>query len=150
MPLSDCVGIEKLNEEALSHFRKLMRWRYRFHVLDSEVLLFAIKNYRTSISVVGKPLEEIARYVQGCMQDRSLHGGNSETDPPRSIAFELYTKWMRVAAGLAVAVMQDLDFADEEVSEIVSWIVDYLAPNVPLTALLNNRFQWPRVRAEFF
>ena len=121
-------------EEALSHFRKLMRWRYRFHVLDSEVLLFAIKNYRTSISVVGKPLEEIARYVQVCMQDRSLHGGNSETDPPRSIAFELYTKWMRVAAGLSVAVMQDLDFADEEVSEIVSWIVDYLVPNVPLTA----------------
>ncbi|GAA5508413.1 TIR domain-containing protein [Novipirellula caenicola] len=121
-------------DEALSHFRKLMRWRYRFHILDSDVLLFAIKNYRRSSSVVGKPLEEIARYVQGCMHDRSLHGGNSETVPPRSIAFELYTKWMRVTADLAVSVMQDEDFAEEEVSEIVNWLIAHLAPNVPLTA----------------
>ncbi|HBJ35986.1 MAG TPA: hypothetical protein DDZ51_14810 [Planctomycetaceae bacterium] len=129
------MRVEKViaNEDALAHQRKLMRWRYRFHLPSEELLLYAIKSFRTSKSIVGKPLEEVAKYFQSCMRDFGLHGTLSDTDPPRSFGFELYASWMRLAADLAVSVTHDDGLSESERTEIICWIIDYLAPNIPLT-----------------
>lgn len=130
---------ELSSEDALNHIRELLRWRYRFHILDADLMLYSVKQYRSSKRLVGKPLEEIAAYVQQCMLNIGLHGGNSKTEPPRSIAFELYTNWMRVAADLAILVSQDDEFTDADVTKITRWIIKYLVPNVPLNAPVEQQ-----------
>lgn len=126
-------------DTALDCFRKLMRWRYRFYVLSPKLLLFALKNFRSSGKLVGKPLEEISDYVQACMRDVGLFGGNCEVDPPRSIAFELYTKWTYVAAELILEARDDDSISDTQLTDISRWVVQKLVPNVPLAAPVEQQ-----------
>jgi tetratricopeptide (TPR) repeat protein len=133
LPVLEASGMMDRGQ-LLQHQRRLMEWRYRYVLVDEKTLLNAAKSYRSKESVVGAPLRQIAEYVQDCMVDVGLFGGEEPVEPPRSMALELYRYWTRTCACFVNALWTGSAFSDQEAENITRWAIDSLLPTIPITA----------------
>ena len=118
-------------EERLQHSLRLIDWRYRFLKVDDQLLMQAANLALESGCMPGIHLKKIARYVQDCMLDVGLFGGNENVTPPRSMALELYAYWTKIVARFVNQLWTDDSVTDQTAESITRWAIDNLLPTVP-------------------
>jgi nucleoside phosphorylase/predicted Zn-dependent protease len=112
-----------------SAFSQLIQWRYRFIILQPEVLKVIAEQYRGNPP--GQPLHEIAEYVHDCMRDPGLFSGPERTDHIESMAKRLYLSWVSTVAKFLVLVWNDETFTDDAAKRLTEWSLKELLPSTP-------------------
>ncbi len=120
-------------DDRLEYTLQLVNWRYRFLKIDHQLLLHAAKLTLESGKTPGVHLKRIARYVQDCMLDIGLFGGEENVTPRVSIAVELYAYWTRTVARFINQLWTDDAFTDEIAESFTRWAIDSLLPSFPVS-----------------
>ncbi len=120
-------------DDRLQYALRLIDWRFRFLKIDAQVLKHAAKLTLEAGNTPGIHLTKIARYVQDCMLDVGLFGGDENVTPRRSMALELYAYWTRTVARFVNQLWTDDIFTDEISELLTRWAIDNLLPTVPVS-----------------
>jgi hypothetical protein len=122
-------------DERLQHSLQLINWRYRFLRIDHQLLLHAAKLTVESGQMPGFQLKRIAKYIQDCMLDAGLFGGDENVTPRVSMALELFSYWTRTVARFINELWNDDSFNDELAESLTRWAIDSLLPTTPVCVL---------------
>ncbi len=115
--------------EVGAKFMELVRWRYRFLVPCSEILLALAR--RHGKHPPGQPLREMAAYFQDCMRDAGLPTGEVSDTPGSSPAHTFFYRLTSLIGEFAVDVWADGGFEDEAARTLTQWIAHSLLPGAP-------------------
>ena len=117
------------NEQMANAFVKLIRWRYRFILPPTSVLLTLAKRYS---QIPGQELLDVALYIHDCMRDLGLPSGFEPVEPPATIANSFYREWCLTVADFIVSMWDDNDtFDDDYVMKFTEWSISELLPSPP-------------------
>jgi len=128
---TDCFVMRLLDEDCISRvhvaeaYMKLIKWRYRFLLIPSEVLQTLARDFAFH------DLRRVAKYVHDCMRDPGLFGGPEPTEPPIPIAFRYFQDWLTVIAEFVTGVWLDDDFTQDRALELTNWAMTELVPTLP-------------------
>ena len=122
-------------DDRLEYTLHLINWRYRFLKIDHQLLLHAAKLTVDSGKTPSVYLKKIARYVQDCMLDVGLFGGDENVTPRVSIALELYAYWTRTVSRFVNQLWTDDAFNDEIAESLTRWAIDSMLPTFPIAVL---------------
>jgi tetratricopeptide (TPR) repeat protein len=117
------------SEDACNGFLQLMRWRYRFLLIEASYL--KILAFRSRDNLPGPELREVAAYVQDSMRDPGLFCGPEKVEPPMSMAFRYFMAWKDVCVEFVALLWEDPTFSPEQLNTITCWCMDSLLPAVP-------------------
>ena len=117
------------SEEVYSDVIQLMRWRYRFLLLESHHLKIAA--LRSCDNLPGPELREIAAYVQESMRDPGLFCGPEKADPPTPVAVKYFMAWNEVCGKFLAAIWNDPEFNRDQLEIVTRWCIESLLPAVP-------------------
>lgn len=118
-------------DSASDHLLQLMKWRYRFIVLEATELKGICDRY--ALHPPGNELRFVARYVQDCMRDVGLLPAFRDTDPPRTYANHTFGQWIASALGFVMLVWADTaNYDDTKAAEVTRWAITELLPAIPV------------------
>jgi len=112
-------------------YLKLLEWRYRFVVPPDSVLKTFADSYPDYPP--GQDLRQASLYVHDCMRDRGLFGGLEPTEPPSSMAVQLFLRWVWVITQFLTKVWEDVDYSEEKAEKMTRWAVREFLPSPPLS-----------------
>jgi hypothetical protein len=143
LALMDAVKLDSARTAAI--FRQLIAWRYRFIVPPATVLKVFADQYRTAPP--GLALQEMAEYVQDCMRDTGLFGGQEKTELGDSMAMRSYLTWTSSVAEFLIMVWADEAFTADNATSLTSWCVRELMPAIPRVVVGPQRLKAGQVSA---
>jgi hypothetical protein len=117
---------------AADAYAKLMRWRFRFLVVPTAVMVALAK--RSLGSPPGQPLRRLARYVQDCMRDPGLFGGPEPTVPPVTMAGKMFLAWTNAVSEFVVSVWEDSNVPEAAARAVSEWALSECLPAPPLSS----------------
>ena len=124
-------------EEYASSFLELCKWRYRFLIPDSRLLLYFAKEFRNAPP--GNALLTLADYGRKCMEDQGLFMGLEATEPPTPLGIKLYIVWTRCWITLLADIWQDDNFGVDARVEMTKVVFRQFLPDVPPSILPEIR-----------
>jgi hypothetical protein len=104
---------------------QLIKWRYRFIVLDGGRL----RSIYDAFGLSG--LQTVASYVHDCMRDGGLLAGLENSDVPMPMAYRVYQDWERNIGHFIAALWIDGSIAGDEATEVTEWAMTELLPGTP-------------------
>lgn len=116
-------------EEYASFFLELCKWRYRFLIPDSHILLYFAKEFRNALP--GKALLTLAEYGRKCMEDRGLFMGMEATEPPTLLGIKLHILWTNRWITFLAEIWQDESFSSDARIEMTNVVFRQFLPAVP-------------------
>lgn len=119
---------------------QLIRWRYKFLVPSTDILLTMASGFKEGLP--GTQLREVAVYMQDCMRDFGLYGGQEPVEPPTSMAMKLFKTWIDTVAGFVVELWWDERFSEKQAARLTRWAVQYFLPAWPRNMVAPT---WRRV-----
>ena len=131
--------------EAAGDIHRLIKWRYRFIVPSSDILLHTALECIDNLP--GDALIDIAAYLHDCLRDPGLHYGPEPFEPPLPMAARLVTAWSEMIASLLARIWSDAQFSDEIAARLTQWIGEELVPSCP-TGMSNHPMGLNIVQAE--
>lgn len=116
-------------EQHADFFLQLIEWRYKFCLPTTSILLTLAHRFKDGSP--GMQLRHIAAYMQDCMRDVGLFGGQEPTEPPTPMALKLFNAWIDVVAEFLVRLWQDPRFNELQAAKITKWAARYFRPAWP-------------------
>jgi tetratricopeptide (TPR) repeat protein len=115
--------------EVANDLIRLMRWRYRFLLVEPRHLKVVVMRSRDSLP--GPELREIAAYIQESMRDPGLFCGAEKADLPTPIAFKYFMAWKEVCVQFLATLWEDSSISILQLKEVTRWCLESLLPAVP-------------------
>jgi len=119
----------KLLSSVTHAYEQMLKWRYRFILPPPSVLAKMARSYAEYLP--GASLIGVAHYAHDCMRDPGLFAGRERTIPGSSVAFRLYSEWLRVIAAFLIDVWIDEAFPEAAKATLTRWAVSELVPSPP-------------------
>lgn len=121
---------QKISAEKKSNcLLQLMRWRYKFLVMNGETLKgFADMAQK---QLPGDALLEVSAYLHRCLADPGLFCGFENTEPPMPMAIKFATAWADEIAFFITLVWDDQEYSDSEAASLTWWAASNFLPSVP-------------------
>lgn len=133
------VGLEDKGElnanDVCNDLIRLIRWRYRFLLLESRHLKVAALRSRDVLP--GPELREIAAYVQESMRDPGLFCGPEKADLPTPVAFKYFMAWKEICIEFLASFWEDLSITYPQLEVVTRWCIESLLPSVPRGVLYS-------------
>jgi len=117
-------------EENAYKFLQLCKWRYRFLIPDTRVLVFFAREFKTNPP--GTPLQIIGNYGRDCMNDPGLFmGPETTTEPPIPMGIKFRMEWIAVWTDFLCTIWQDNDFSQESLEQFTKEFFLRSIPDFP-------------------
>lgn len=132
---TDCVIAALVKIDAISldvaadAMLALVRWRYRFLVVPSELLYRMLLRHKNHPP--GQALRSVASYVHDSMRDPGLFSGIERTDSPTSVATRFFQAWVLTLAEFIANVWLEGDFSEAQAKTVTEWVVRECLPSPP-------------------
>ncbi len=123
------VEAKMLNLTEVKLYQQLIKWRYRFLVCSPPLLKAMADEFKDTLP--GQSLIDIAEYLQDCMRDPGLLTGLEKSEPPSSIAFQFYDRWITNIAGFLGDIWVDKSYNNNKATELTLWAVLEFFPQIP-------------------
>lgn len=127
------IALEEHNKlslmEVSNDLMRLIRWRYRFLLVEPRHLKVVAMRSRDSLP--GPELREIAAYVQESMRDPGLFCGAEKADLPTPIAFKYFMAWKELCVQFLATLWEDSSISILQLKDVTRWCLESLLPAVP-------------------
>jgi Tfp pilus assembly protein PilF len=120
---------------------QLMKWRYRFILPSSTLLLHWAKG--AGAALPGDRLLAVSAYGHDCLADPGLHCGAEPTVPPMPMALKFAVEWNNVVIRFLSMAWAEAQFDDSTAEQLTTWAGQEMVASCP-------RGLWLQPRGETF